>query len=168
MKTIVSKLNVGLLLIALFSLSSAFMAFTDKTDDKGKKSFRVASLRDGKISQKTYKKLIMAYQAQFGKHTRLDAIKMAPGKEGMYLWFVGGNEGSPTFGVELRQVDGHHSIIFGEPLGINNCHKTDSCTSCKVGCGCGRNGGSGSCVEDKTDKMFDKTYGIMKATLTGR
>ena len=165
---IVSKLNIGRLLIALFTVSTAFMAFTNTADDTGKTPFKVASLKDGKISQRTFKKLITSYQAQFGKGARIESIKMVPGKDGMYLWFVGGSDNAPTFGIELRQVDGHHTIIFDEPLGINNCHTTDSCTQCKVGCGCGRNGGSGSCVEEKTDKVIGKDYALMTQSLSGR
>ena len=126
---------------------------TDSFTGDGDKVFRVASVKNKKISPEVEQRLKMAYQAQYGTKTACSRVEIRDHEDGTWLWFEGARKGSPTFAIKLKMEKGSYTIDFGAPLGINNCLTTDSCSQCKIPCGCGRNGGGGSCVEKKTDKV---------------
>lgn len=157
MKEMSFKLSTKVFAILLFG---AFISMTAMTNSSGSKSkfFAVTSGESGEISKKVKATLFKAYKAQFPK-AKLGIVKILPSKEGMNLWFEGASEGSPTFALELRMQEGKWGLLTNEPLGINNCKTSDTCSSCKIPCGCGRNGGGGSCVEVKTDKVLDDSWG---------
>lgn len=149
-------------LVSLGIALSTLQAAQSSDSDPG--FFKVASLKTLKMDSKTQLKLSNAYKAQFGKTPC--QVKLIPGgKNGTYLWFESCDKGGQTFGIQLSSKENFFGINFGQPLGINNCNTTSSCTKCKVGCGCARDSGEGSCDQVVTQKIFGDAFPQMEASL---
>jgi len=140
------------MLLAAGGLLILCSSFNRGADDP--KPFVVAGLKMGSIEKSIERKLVDAYKAQFGQKAKLEQIQIVNQGGQAWLWFVGAEKGSPTFALELKASDGHFTLNFLEPLGINNCIKTGDCARCKVGCDCARDQGNDKCNQEITTSVL--------------
>jgi hypothetical protein len=157
MKTNNTMIKTNLFWGALILAGVLFTFAFSPGDAPAKKYFLVAK-KGQKVSEEKKIILVKAFKAVYGKNSKVSAVSVVKLEGKYWLAFVGGGNKTPTVTMELAEKDGSFILLTQQPLGINVCHTTDSCTQCKVGCGCGRNGGSGSCVEEKTEKVISNDF----------
>lgn len=107
------------------------------------------------MTKKTYK-LNQLYKFYNGKNAKIESTFLLEVDGIIWVaWQAAEGSKAPSMMLELKQMEnGDLAIIFNEPLGIYNCTTGSGCSQCKIPCGCGRNGGGGSCIETKTDKII--------------
>ena len=119
----------------------------------------LVATKKGKIIGEKYQMLLDAFNQSFGSMYQATAVQISKGKRGVELTFTVKDEDVAFVSIDCLQQKKEGMVITmakGKPTTV--CRKGSDCTQCKIPCGCGRNGGGGSCFEEKrdgTDKIVD-------------
>ena len=150
MKKIITSVFACLILVALTTDLSAQKQMKE-SGEKGGTGMLIAS-KSGKISPKMSAKLLDAFNQVFRGY-KAYKVQVSPGKGGGDLAFIVSDKLTSHVLIPCLKSTPQGYELQPPTTGIRNCNKGDGCTQCKIPCGCGRNGGGGSCVEVVTDKV---------------
>lgn len=149
MKRIITTVFACLILVGLSTDLSAQKL--KESGEKGGTQLLIAN-KSGKISPKMNAKLLKAFNQVFRGY-KAYKVQVSPGKGGGALAFMVNDKLTSHVIVDCLDRSGEGYKLEPIVTGIRNCNKADGCTQCKVPCGCGKKGGSGSCVEVTTDNF---------------
>lgn len=158
MKRIITTVFACLLFVGLSSDMSAQKL--KESGEKGETQILIAN-KSGKISPKMSAKLLKAFN-QFFEGYKAYKVQVSPGKGGGDLAFLMNDKLTSHILIPCLKSTPEGFILEPPTTGIRNCNKGDNCTQCKVPCGCGRNGGGGSCVEVVTEKWNGSASEMIK------
>jgi len=145
------KITVASIIVAaiVFTGSSAFTS-----SPPAERYYKVAAVGQQQIPAANRAKLLAAFRAHYGANASVKEIKIMQKNNSHWLVFLGGGDGTPTVGMELKVINGFLSLDMGGPVAINNCNPKGDCSCCNTECACSKkNGGQVSCGSDACESV---------------
>lgn len=150
--------QISFLKITVCSLTLAAVIITASssftTSPTAERYYKVAAVGQQQIPAANRAKLLAAFRAHYGANASVKEIKIMQKNNSHWLVFLGGGDGTPTVGMELKVVNGFLSLDMGGPVAINNCNPKGNCSCCNTECACSKkNGGQDSCGSDDCESV---------------